>query len=378
MKHEVLRSITDVDALEFLGDPTSLGLTQILDSDERAYFLQQDTVNYTENLISLNLMGVIDSGVLCLGFKNKTAFRNWKKSTEYDYLSYIKPWLASTLIVIIGPYEAADPLFTGLKVISYQVLCDSFVRGVQPEEIPAHLGISWPEILATLVSNPFAKSWIPSGKFVDAMTPVPFVGETGLETLLVGQSLITQGLYEYVMGRNPSHFKGSSELPVDTVNWFGLLLFCNKLSEIQGFRPCYYDIDPGREGSAEWDRSANGYRLLTEKEWEYIARANRTFEYSGSDEPNEVAWYRKNSGRKAHPVGTKKENSFGTYDQNGNLSEWCWDLYDPKDAFRVLRGGDWDDGASFMHAAGRYYGFPSGQDYSFGGRLARSPDPLIP
>ena len=196
--------------------------------------------------------------------------------------------------------------------------------------------------------------------------------------LLVGQSLITQGLYEYVMGSNPSHFKGSSELPVEKVSWFDLLHFCNKLSEMQGFRPCYYDIDSGWEGSAEWDRSANGYRLLTEREWEYIAKANRTFEYSGSDEPSEVAWYAENSGRKTHPVGTKKENSFGTYDQSGNLFEWCWDLHRPNSTSRVLRGGGWYSFASFMRAAYRSYDGPSNQDSGVGGRLARSPDPLIP
>ena len=197
-------------------------------------------------------------------------------------------------------------------------------------------------------------------------------------SLLVGQSLITQGLYEYVMGGNPSRFKGTSELPVEKVSWFDLLHFCNRLSEMQGFRPCYYDIGSGAEGSAEWDRSANGYRLLTEKEWEYIARANRAFEYSGSDDPKEVAWYRENSGRQTHPVGTKKENSFGTYDQSGNLFEWCWDLYRPESAYRVLRGGFWGDGASGMRAAFRSYSYPSTQYYGSGGRLARSPDPLIP
>ena len=196
--------------------------------------------------------------------------------------------------------------------------------------------------------------------------------------LLVGQSLITQGLYEYVMGSNPSHFKGSSELPVEKVSWFDLLHFCNTLSEMQGFRPCYYDIGSGLAGSAEWDRSANGYRLLTEKEWEYIAKANRPFEYSGSDDPNEVAWYRKNSKSRTLLVGTKKENSFGTYDQSGNLFEWCWDLYHPQDAGRVLRGGGWYYSASFMRAAYRNSSSPSGQAGYYGGRLARSPDPLIP
>ena len=196
--------------------------------------------------------------------------------------------------------------------------------------------------------------------------------------LLVGQNLITQGLYESVMGMNPSRFKGYSESPVERVSWFDLLHFCNKLSEVQGFRPCYYDIGSGKDGSAEWDRSANGYRLLTEKEWEYIARANRTFEYSGSDDPNEVAWYDENSGDLTQPVGTKKENSFGTYDQSGKLYEWCSDLYKPDSARRVIRGGSWGSSASFIRAAFRRYCTPSYRNVGNGGRLARSPDLLIP
>ena len=189
--------------------------------------------------------------------------------------------------------------------------------------------------------------------------------------LLVGQSLITQALYEYVMGSNPSWYGRSRELPVEQVSWFDLLHFCNKLSEMQGFRPCYFE-------SAEWDRSANGYRLLTEKEWEYVARANRNFEYSGSNELSEVAWFMKNSGGETHPVGTKKGNAFGTYDQSGNLGEWCWDLYSPERVLRVLRGGNWFNFASGVSAAYRASSHPSSQIDYYGGRLARSIDPLIP
>ena len=196
--------------------------------------------------------------------------------------------------------------------------------------------------------------------------------------LLVGQSLITQALYEDVMGINPSEFGGSSQLPVENVSWFALLRFCNELSKLQGFRPCYHNIGSGREGSAEWDRTADGYRLLTEREWEYIARANRTFEYSGSDDPNEIAWYDKNSKRKTHPVGLKKGNSFGTYDQSGNLWEWCWDKRNENSARRVRRGGSWNNSASYLRAAGRLNLSPSNLLNGNGGRLARSPDPLNP
>ena len=191
--------------------------------------------------------------------------------------------------------------------------------------------------------------------------------------LLVGQSLITQGLYKSVMGVNPSHFEGSDDLPVESVSWFDLIEFSNRLSEIQGFRPCY-TID-GED--VDWDRSANGYRLPTEHEWEYIARSNRAFEYSGSNDADTVGRYNQNSDRRTHDVGTKQENSYGTYDQSGNLYEWCWDE-EGDYRNRVLRGGDWYDTASSLRAANRGYDSPSYQRNLYGGRLTRSPDLLIP
>ena len=189
---------------------------------------------------------------------------------------------------------------------------------------------------------------------------------------LISQSQITQGLYESVMGVNPSEFTGSGQLPVESVSWYDVLKFCNQLSEMQGFRPCY-TID-GED--VDWDRSANGYRLPTEHEWEYIARANRVFQYSGSDDVDAVAWYRANSSKRTHPVGQKGVNALGTYDQSGNVLEWCWDT--AWSAFRVFCGGSWDDFASGVRAAYRINRRPSYQYNDGGARLARSPDLLIP
>jgi formylglycine-generating enzyme required for sulfatase activity len=191
--------------------------------------------------------------------------------------------------------------------------------------------------------------------------------------LLVGQSLITQGLYKSVMGVNPSYFEGSDDLPVEKVSWFDLIEFSNRLSEIQGFRPCYTRVGE----NVDWDRSANGYRLPTEHEWEYIAKANRGFEYSGSDDVDTIGWYGQKSDRRTHDVGTKQENSYGTYDQSGNLYEWCWDG-EGDYRYRVLRGGGWNNSASNIRAAYRNYNSPSYQSTGLGGRLTRSPDLLIP
>jgi formylglycine-generating enzyme required for sulfatase activity len=204
---------------------------------------------------------------------------------------------------------------------------------------------------------------------------------------LVSQSEITQSLYETVMRKNPSKFKGSvsfdiqreKDNPVESVSWFDLIRFCNRLSEMQGFEPCYtieykrnqrgeytYEIE-----NVDWNRSANGYRLLTEKEWEYVARANRTFKYSGGDSTDDLSWNNENSKSRTHNVGLKKCNSFGTYDQSGNVSEWCWDLYTLFQS-RVLRGGSWYSSTSGMRTAKRNNDGPSSQRGGIGGRLARS------
>jgi formylglycine-generating enzyme required for sulfatase activity len=185
---------------------------------------------------------------------------------------------------------------------------------------------------------------------------------------LMAQSQTTQALYKAATGADPSHFKAANR-PVDKVSWFDMLRFANALS---GDDACYTDIGSGHEGTAIWHHDCTGLRLLTEREWEYAARAFGPFSYSGSDSVGAVGWYRGNSNCETHPVGQLKPNTFGTYDMSGNVWEWCWDLYRPGSANRVLRGGSWLSDAGSLRAANRLNLTPAYQGYYNGGRLSRS------
>jgi formylglycine-generating enzyme required for sulfatase activity len=220
-----------------------------------------------------------------------------------------------------------------------------------------------------------------------------------LSAFYIGKYEVTQALYKSIMRDNPSKFKGGN-LPVEQVSWYDAIEFCNKLSEMEGLTP-YYTINK-TDGSdvnntSSYDKlkwlvtrntSANGYRLPTEAEWEYVAKGGNgspgNYMYSGSNNIDSVAWYDGNSGSTSHAVGTKAPNDLGIYDMSGNVWEWCWDWYgnyssgtqtDPtgmsSGSFRVLRGGSWGHSAQFARFTYRDIGNPSYQYYNLGFRLVR-------
>ena len=202
--------------------------------------------------------------------------------------------------------------------------------------------------------------------------------------------LTTQKMWLEVMENNPSGFKGDNR-PVETVSWWEVLEYCNKLSEKYGLESVY-ELSKSSEGIlmikelggkiVSPDKvnfeNTEGFRLPTEVEWEWFASGGQkaieqgTFNYiySGSNNIDEVAWYYENIGKfddaSTQDVGLKNSNQLGLYDCSGNVWEWCYDTiefdengdyknirngnlymyeaFDLSNTYRRMKGGSWGNG----------------------------------
>ena len=217
---------------------------------------------------------------------------------------------------------------------------------------------------------------IPAGKFLMGSKDDPFANprpskdempqhEVSLKSFSMGKYEITQEQWYVIMGTLPSKFKGRT-LPVEQVSWDEAQEFVKKLSE----------------------KTGKLYRLPSEAEWEYAARAGSQNSYSFADnvgELNAFAWFNNNADRQTHPVGEKSPNAFGLFDMHGNVWEWVQDRQNesyvgaPSDGSawatganeRVLRGGSWSNYPQHLRSAVRNRAV-SGVRYSdFGFRVAR-------
>jgi len=229
---------------------------------------------------------------------------------------------------------------------------------------------------------PVSMIWVPGGSFqmgsnsTDSNINEKPVHTVNVSGFYMAKYLVTQAQYKDVMGYNPSSFTGDDNRPVEAMSWYDAVVFCNKLSEIEGLIPVYTINGISRSyvihsATVTANFNNNGYRLPTEAEWEYAARGGNgspgNFTYSGSNDLDSVAWYSDNSNGTTHPVGTKAANGLGIYDMTGNVWEYCWDVFeiyssasqtDPQGASsgtnRVYRGGNFLSQDSVLRLTARY------------------------
>lgn len=226
----------------------------------------------------------------------------------------------------------------------------------------------------TIGGAKFTMIEIPGGTFTMGGTAEQFdeagtnefpIHNVTLDTYWIGQTEVTQELWTMIMGNgnNPSGFSGAN-LPVENVSWNDCQEFISRLNALTGLT----------------------FRLPTEAEWEYASRGGQSCgcKYAGSNNINDVAWYKDNSSNMSHPVATKQPNELGLYDMCGNVFEWCQDCYGDYSADtqtnptgtesgqrRVGRGGSWQHGSANARVSCRVYGLSSGHANYLGLRLAR-------
>ena len=230
-------------------------------------------------------------------------------------------------------------------------------------------GIAWIRAGGSVVFDEMEFVGVPAGEFLMGSTSeLAFTSEQPLtrvrisEGFYLGKYEVAQAEWEAVMGSNPSNYSGCGRCPVERVSWDDVQAFIAKLNA----------------------RGESRYRLPTEAEWEYAARAGTSGDRYAAN-LDAIAWYVENSGNSTHPVGQKVPNAFGLYDMLGNIGEWVQDRHgdypggavtDPTGPstglLRVCRGGGWVVGGNTYRSADRIPYRPDSHEVVTGFRLLRT------
>ncbi len=207
-------------------------------------------------------------------------------------------------------------------------------------------------------SQSFKMVYVEGGEFL--MGPKEYNNRVKLPSYYIGETEVTQALWSYVTGTNPSDIKGD-DMPVQNVSWEECQTFINKLNGLTG----------------------KNFRLPSESEWEFAAKGgnmSRDYIFSGSNDIGDVAWYDKNSNGSIHYVKNRKPNELGIYDMSGNVWEWCQDWFSSyssenlinNSGNKVYRGGSYNLPASYHDVTRRDSGSPKYRVRIIGLRLALS------
>ena len=178
------------------------------------------------------------------------------------------------------------------------------------------------------------------------------------KSFYMSKTEVTQDLYQFIVNENPSAVQGEL-YPVTNVSWLDAVKFANALSVYEGLEDCYTISND--QVTMPMGTDCLGYRLPTEAEWEYAAKAGNNFVYAGGDKVKKLAWSAENSGNEIQFVGLKVPNAWGLHDMSGNAWEWVWDRYASYDIsdtsnplgaisgeYRVRRGGSATDPVEMM------------------------------